>query len=114
MPSTEQAARDYGHISIDDERLVVVHLLLFGFDMQAPSVADARRWAEHYQLDQRPNHLVLVGTPGLLGPGSRALVPGLWVVDPDFVLRFDSAGNHAPDDLWTKTWPGVAALLPGS
>ncbi len=26
-------------------------------------------------------------------------------------LLYDSAGNSAPDDLWTDLWPGVAGVL---
>ena len=47
MPSMDRAARNYGGFSLDDDRLVFVHLLLYGFDMGAPSASDAREWAEH-------------------------------------------------------------------
>lgn len=111
MPSLDAAARDYGRVSLDDEDLVVVHLLLYGFDRQAPSVADAREWAEHFELDERDNHLVLVGDPRLIGSESFRRIPGLQLVDRDFVLRYDAAGRQAPDDLWTELWPAVGDLL---
>ena len=114
MPSMDQIARDYGGVSLDDERLVFVHLLLYGFDMQAPSVADAREWAEHFGLDERPNHLVLVGDPRMLGSVTYRMIRGLQLVDRDFVLRFDSAGQSAPHDVWTELWPGVAGALGSS
>ncbi len=72
MPSIDEAARDYGGVSLDDSRIVFVHLLLYGFDDEAPSLADAREWAEHYGIDERPNHVVLVGDPGMINP---ALLP---------------------------------------
>ena len=111
MPSMDDAAEDYGSVSLDDDRIVFVHLLLYGFDMDAPSVDDAREWAEHYGLDDRPNHVVLVGDPRMLGPDTFSMIPGLEVVDRDFVLRFDSAGRGAPHDLWRDLWPGVAGVL---
>lgn len=111
MPSMDQIARDHGGVSLGDERIVFVHLLLYGFDMQAPSVADAREWAEHYGLHERSKHLVLVGDPRMLGSSTYSMIPGLQLVDRDFVLRFDSAGRSAPHDLWTELWPGVAGAL---
>ena len=111
MPSMDDAARNYGGVSLDDDRLVFVHLLLYGFDMGAPSVAEAREWAEHYGLDERSNHLVLTGDASLVCDESFGMIPGLQVVDRNFVLRYDGAGRRAPHDLWTEVWPGVAELL---
>jgi len=111
MPSLDQAAESYGGVSLDEDGLVVVHLLLYGFDMQAPSVDDAREWAEHYGIDERPNHVVLVGDPRMLGSASFRMIPGLQVVDREFVLRYDSAGRNAPHDMWTELWPNLAGVL---
>ena len=111
MPSLDDAAEDYGGVSLDDEDLIVVHLLLYGFDMKAPSVDDAREWAEHYGLDKRPNHVVLVGEQDMISAATRAMIPGVQVVDRDFVLRYDGAGSRAPHDLWTEVLPGVAEVL---
>ena len=104
----------YGGVSLDDERVVFVHLLLYGFDMQAPTVEDAREWAEHYGLDQRPNQVVLVGDGRFISRETFRMIPGLQVVDEDFVLRYDSAGKNPPHDLWTELWPGVGGMLAGS
>ena len=111
MPSMDDAARDYGGVSLDDDRLVFVHLLLYGFDMSAPSVDDAREWAEHYGLDERSNHVVLVGDPKMISSETYGMIPGLQVVDRDFILRYDSAGRSAPHDLWTELWPNLGSIL---
>jgi hypothetical protein len=114
MPSLEGAAEDWGGFELDADDLVVVHLLFYGYDMQTPSLADAREWAEYYGLLDRPNHVVLVGDANLLGGATRSMIPGLQAVDRDFVLRFDGAGRRAPHDLWTEVLPGTADLLAGS
>jgi len=111
MPSLDQAARDYGGVSLDDERLVVVHLLLYGLGSGAPSLEDACEWARHYGLDERANHVVLVGDPLMLGPASHRLIPGLQLVGADFRLRLDAAGRGAPHDLWRELWPAVGPAL---
>ncbi len=111
MPSLDRAARDYGNFSMDDENLTVVHLLLYGYDMQPPSAADAREWAAHYGLNERANHVVWIADKALLGPETRGMIPGVQVVDREFVLRFDSTGRQAPHDLWTELLPGIPSLL---
>ena len=111
MPSLDNAAHDYGDVSLDDERLVVVHLLLYGPSLNAPTVDDARRWAEHFGLDERPGHVVLVGDKRMQSPATYAMVPGLQLIDRDFRLRFDAAGNGAPHDMWTDLWPAVGSFL---
>ena len=111
MPSMDDAARDYGGVSLDDDRLVFVHLLLYGFDMKIPSLEDALEWAEHYALDQRDNHVVLVGDARMLSAKTRGMIPGLQLVDRDFVLRYDSTGRNPEHDLWTDLLPSLAAVL---
>jgi len=107
----DEAARSWGGFSLDDERLVFVHLLLYGYDMKAPSLEDTREWAEHYGLDERANHVVLVGDPRLISSETFRMIPGLMVVDHDFVLRFDGTGRRPPHDLWTVLLPGVRGML---
>ena len=111
MPSLDQAARDYGGVSLDDERLVVVHLLLYGLDMEAPSLEDARAWAGHYGLDERENHVVLVGDERYVSKASYRMIPGLQLVGADFTLRVDAAGRGAPNDMWRELWPAVGPAL---
>ena len=111
MPSNDEAARDYGGVSLDDPEIVFVHLLLYGHDMEVPSLADAREWAEHYGIAERPNHVVLVGDGRMLGRETRAMIPGLQLIDRDFVLRYDSTGQTPEHDMWTELWPAVAGFL---
>ncbi len=91
--------------------VVVVHLLLFGFDMQQPSVADAKEWAEHFDLDPREGHLVLVGSPTLFGRSTMSRVPGFQLIDRDFRLRFDSTGHQPRHDLWTELLPALGKMI---
>jgi hypothetical protein len=111
MPSLDGAAEAYGHVSLDDERIVVVHLLLFGLRMEPPTVDDARRWATHYQLADRANQVVAIARPGIDPDRAMSKVPGLQLVDRDFVLRYDAAGSRAPHDLWRELWPAVSGEL---
>lgn len=111
MPALDDAARDYGGVSLDDPDIVVVHLLLYGPGLDAPTVDEARRWAEHYRLDGRPGHVVLVGDARMHSPATYAMVPGLQVVDRSFRLRYDGAGSSARHDLWREVLPGLRGVL---
>ncbi|MFT5051225.1 MAG: hypothetical protein ACI8QZ_002635 [Chlamydiales bacterium] len=55
--------------------------------------------------------MVLVGDPGFIGPKTFRMIPGLQLVDRDFVLRYDAAGGQAPDDMWTELLPAIGERL---
>lgn len=111
MPSVEEALRSYAKTAFPAPGLKVVHLLLFGFDMAAPSLEDARDWASHFGLRESDGHVVLIGSPTTFGDRTRSMVPGFQLVDRDFVLRHDAAGHNPPDDLWRDLLPALPSLL---
>lgn len=112
LPSIEEAARTYGGFDISDPRIVQVHLLLFNLDMSAPTVEDARAWADHFGMDRQRNQIVLAGSPELVTQDSYQMIPGLQLVDQDFTLRYDSTGRtNQRHDLYGELLPGVPVLL---
>ncbi len=90
----EYFPRHAGGLTLDDERIVFVQILLYSMSMQAPTPEDARSWAAHFKLDRARNQIVLAGKKELIGPASYNLIPGFQLVDKDFVLRSDSTGNR--------------------
>ncbi|MFQ5960639.1 MAG: peroxiredoxin family protein [Candidatus Methylomirabilales bacterium] len=112
LPSIEELFPRYTNgLSLDDDRIVLVQLLLYSMSMGAPSPDDARRWAEHFRMDRSKNFVVLAGTEGLLGPASYNMIPGFQLVDRNFILRADSTGHHPRHDLWRYLLPMVPQLL---
>jgi hypothetical protein len=112
LPSIEELLPRFAQgITIDDERLVVVHLLLFDIDYGAPAAADARKWSEHFDLGGHGNIIVMAGDERFLGPESFKMIPGFFLVDQDFILRADSTGHHPQDDLFRKLLPMIPTLL---
>lgn len=101
----------YAGVSLHDERIVFVNLLLYNLQMQGPSQADAKLWAQHFGLDRHKNTYVLAGGPELVNNASYNLVPGLQLVDKNFILRSDSSGHHPRDNMWQTLMPMVPALL---
>ncbi|MCO5171833.1 MAG: hypothetical protein M9894_36500 [Planctomycetes bacterium] len=113
LPSFGELLRRYAGVDWEREPdLVLVHLLLFDLPAErAPTVADARAWAEHFGLDRADNALVLVGDERYVNPASYALVPGFQVIDRDFVLRYDGSGHHPVDHPYEAALAGIPALL---
>ena len=113
LPSIEEMLDQYaGGVTLSDDRIVLVHLLLYrpGRD-RPPKLETAQLWAKHFGIEESSDVLVLVGEPYLIGPASYNMIPGFQLIDANFVLRFDSAGHHPKHDLWRELLPAVSSLM---
>lgn len=113
LPSVEEILDRYaGGTSLNDGRLVIVHLLLYAPGRKGPpSVEIARLWAEHFGLEENDDSTVLVGEDYLVGPASYGMIPGFQLVDSDFILRYDATGHHPKHNMWTELMPAIPAML---
>lgn len=113
LPSFGKLLKHYAGVDWEREPdLVYVHLLLYDMtSARAPTVADARAWAEHFGVDRAENAVVLVGDERYVNPASYALVPGFQVIDRAFVLRYDGSGHHPVDHPYEVALAGVPGLL---
>lgn len=102
MPSFEEFFKgEVKDIAYDDPRIVHVSLLLYNMAMQGPTPDDAKAWAEHFKLTDRPEHYVLAGGQAMVNKASYDLIPGFQLVDKQGVLRYDGAGHAPRHDLRT-------------
>jgi hypothetical protein len=99
-----------GGFDINDETIAVIQVLFFNKAMKTPTLAEAKRWAAHFDIENRANHYVLIG-PAALRARTRSKIPGFWLVDHDFVLRCDAAGNGAPSNLYSHLLPMVPGFI---
>lgn len=113
LPSFSRLLEQYAGLDWTAEPdLVYVHLLLYDMtSARAPTLDDAKAWAEHFGVHDEPNALVLVGDERYVNPASYALVPGFQVIDRDFVLRYDGSGHHPVDHPYDVTLAGIPELL---
>jgi hypothetical protein len=111
LKSIEEYAREYGHVDLDDERIVVVQILFYTRDMSAAIPLDASRWARHFGMDRSKNRVVLTAEPHLVNPATHAMIPGFQLIDKDFILRYDSTGHNPRHDLYRELLPGMRKLL---
>ncbi len=91
--------------------LVVVNLILYGTNMQAPSLAEARAWCQHFKMAEGGNHVVLLGDKSMVGSASYELIPGFQLVDKSFTLCCDSTGDNPKEDLWTVLVPKLRSMI---
>lgn len=111
LPSIDELVSAYAGVSLSDERIVHVQLLLYSLTLEAPTSGDARAWAEHFKMDRAKNRIVLAGTRALMGDAGYAMIPGFQLVDKNFILRSDSTGHGPRDDLYRTLLPMIAPLL---
>ncbi len=100
-----------GGLSVHDPRLVFVQVLLYGMSMEAPTVEDARKWADHFEMDRAQNRIVLVGTKELQNQASYDMIPGFQLIDKNFILRCDSTGHSPKENLYQTLLPMIPRLL---
>lgn len=101
-------------VNLDDPRIVWVQLLLYNMQMQAPTVDDLKRWTAHFPAVRKANCVVLAATPEMLGNASYAMIPGVQLIDRDFVLRSDFRGHGGGDSLRGHLLPLVRELAGSS
>lgn len=96
----------------DRTDLVYVHLLLYDMSAaRAPTLEDAREWADHFRLDGVSNAVVLVGDERYVNSASYRLVPGFHVIDKSFVLRYDGSGHRPVDPPYDVALASIPDLL---
>jgi hypothetical protein len=98
-------------LSLTDDRIVFVQLILYNMSMNAPSIDDVRAWANHFRMNRSSNFVVLAGTKHLVGQASADMIPGFQLVDRNFVLRADATGHQPRHRLFDELLPMVPQLL---
>jgi hypothetical protein len=99
--------------TLSDPRVVWVQLLLYNLNMQAPTKDDLKNWRDHFPTLRRPNCVVLAATPEMLGSASYAMIPGVQLIDRNFVLRSDFRGHGGGDDINRHLLPLMKELIQG-
>ena len=110
LPSIDNLLQKQG-ISPNDPRLVRVQLILYGPTLKAPTLAEARAWANHFGFGQGANQLVLIADQRYQNDASYNMIPGFQLIDKNFVLRSDSSGHQPKNDLYGQLLPMIRQLL---
>ncbi len=98
-------------ISLFDDRIVFIQILLYDMKMGAPTPDDAKRWAKHFGFSKAKHRYVAVPPWDLRNNDSYNLIPGCHLVDKNLILRADSAGHSPKHNFQTYFLPMVPELL---
>lgn len=107
----EYFPRYSGGMSLSDERIIFVQILLYDMTLGAPKANDAVLWAKHFKFDRNKNRIVSVATKDLRSDASYNLIPGFQLIDKKLILRSDSTGHNPRESLWKTLLPLVPKLL---
>lgn len=98
-------------VSPTDTRVVHVQLLLYGPNMGVPTLAEAQAWAKHFDFGRRSNEVLLVGDQRYISQHSYDMIPGMQLIDKNFVLVCDATGHNPRSSLFSELIPSVSKLL---
>lgn len=98
-------------VSPTDTRVVHVQLLLYGPNMGVPTLAEAQAWAKHFDFGRRSNEVLLVGDQRYINQHSYDMIPGMQLIDKNFVLVCDATGHNPRSSLFSELIPSVSKLL---
>lgn len=98
-------------ISPGDNRVVHVQLLLYGPNMGVPTLAEAREWARHFDFGRRNNEVILVGDKRYINQFRYVMIPGLQLIDKNYVLVCDATGHNPRSNLFSELIPLAGKLL---
>ena len=112
LASIDHYVQRFAGVSLDDPRLVFVQLVLYGKDGRtAPTEADFRAWATHFNFDRNRNEIVLTGDARFVSPETRRLIPGFHLIDKSGILRALSSNDAKHDRLFDGLLPKIRELL---
>jgi hypothetical protein len=101
----DDLARFGNGLKFETPGIAYVQIVIFNMNMQAPSVEEVKAWADHFNLSNRPNVYVLVGTKEMTSEASFDMIPGVHLIDRDFVLRSEHFGHGGGSDLYRELLP---------
>jgi hypothetical protein len=111
LPDYSSLLKEYGHVSLDDQRIVLIQLLLYDLQMGPPKVKDAEIWAKHYGLLDASNRVVAVPKTDLRGDVAYKLIPGFQLIDKNLILQFDATGHAPRHSLYRDLLPAIRRFL---
>ncbi len=96
--------------TLDDPRIVLVQILFFNSEMQTPTPSDLLAWRDHFKAARKTQPLLLAPPKGLPSGSTMPLVPGMFVVDRDFKVRYLHSGSSGDKEQLINLCRGLPRL----
>ncbi|MBL4805443.1 MAG: hypothetical protein JKY71_11315 [Alphaproteobacteria bacterium] len=94
-----------------NREVVFVQILFYDMNLGQAQPEDARKWAEHFKLEKAKNEIVAVPAEDMRSTTTYKQIPGLQLIDQNFVLRSDSSGHHPKDNMYDTLIPMIPKLV---
>jgi hypothetical protein len=115
IDSLEEDLSKYGNgLKYDTPGIAYVQIVIYNMNMEPPTVEEVKAWADHFGLTNRPNVYVLVGTKEMISQASFDMIPGVHLIDRDFVLRSEHFGHGGGSDLYRELLPMAGSYFSAS
>lgn len=111
LQSLEDYLDRFGGISLGHPDVVLVQVILYDLSEQQVDFEEVQIWAEHFGFDRDPDVYVVFSERDLRGRESLRMIPGVYLVDRDSVVRYDATGHKPRHNLFTELLPAVPQLV---
>lgn len=96
---------------VSDSDFQVLQVLFYDLNLKTPSVENLKKWEEHFRLDEDENIKNVIGPKEIVGDRLFQMIPGFFLIDKNFVLRYDITNTGRQPLLYSELFPMLPQLL---
>lgn len=98
VPSLEEGARrKLPGFTFEDPRVVVVELILHNRAGFTPNSEEVKKWSDHFKAVRRGEVITVGATDAMVGRSSVSALPGMYVIDPEGIVRYGFSNEKKSD-----------------
>ena len=105
------AKETMGKVHIPNHDIIYLKIIIYNDNGEQAKPEDAKLWADHFKFKPENNYIIAVPQKDIRDKRTDKIVPGIQLVDSDFLLRVDSAGPNPKHDLRFRLVPLIPVLL---
>ena len=97
--------------SLFSNEIYFVQLVIYNSDLLPPKPEELKAWSEHFRFNQHENTFIVGGGDALANKESFKRIPGFYLLDSNLIVRYDSAGHNAPNNLYQDLLSNVNNII---
>jgi hypothetical protein len=98
------------NFKLPNDGVLEINVLVYTQDGSQPTLDDADKWAEHFDLNLERGIIVAVPKEDMRSSDTQSIITGYQLVDQHMMLRVDSAGIEAKHNLKMTLVPMLSKL----
>ena len=89
LKTIDEYVQQFGKgVQISNPNLLVIQIIFYNNFMAAPQPKEIQKWIQHFNLSSKSNFVVLGAPKKLVTKFTRGLIPGFYLIDKSFTLRW--------------------------